>query len=131
MIKITFPSFDFANDADKYELAASVRFSWLNFSSEIRLYLTYFQNGFKISTVIISTISSFIFTHIQPICMQTSSFNFFLFSVKLSHHMQTHLLALCHIYVLSVVSASAQWYEGFEISRCRCVFAIKDLVTSI
>ena len=74
VINITFPSLVFANNADKHELAASVRFSWLNFSSEIRLYLTYFQNCFKISAAIISTISSFIFTHIQPIRMQTCSF---------------------------------------------------------
>ena len=44
----------------------TVRFAWLNFSSKITLYQTYFPNRFKISASIISAISSFIFTHIQP-----------------------------------------------------------------
>ena len=67
VINITFP-FDFAKDGDKYELTASVCFPRLNFSSEIRLYLTYFQNCFKrLTAVIISTISSFIFFHTRSL----------------------------------------------------------------
>ena len=75
VINITVPCFVFADDADRDGLCAAVRFSWLNFRSEIRLYHTYFPNCFTISAAIISTISSFIFTHIQPTRMKLCCFN--------------------------------------------------------
>ena len=81
-------------------LCATVRFSWLNFSSKITLYQAYFPNHFKISAAIISTISSFIFTHIQPTIMTKYFFKQLLFPAQPSHPLQTHLLALSHIQTL-------------------------------
>ena len=96
MINITFPCFLFRSDAKRDRLCAAVRFSWLNFSGKIRLYRTYFPNYFKFSAATISAISSFNFTHMQPTRMKIYFFLNILFSVKPSHPLQTHLLALSH-----------------------------------
>ena len=103
VINITFPCFLYPNGADRDGLCATVRFSWLNFSSKITLYETYFPNRFKISAAIISAISSFIFTHIQPTLMTKYFFKHLLFSAQPSHPLQTHLLALSHLHLSCVI----------------------------
>ena len=94
VVNTTFPCFLYPNDANRDGLCATVCFSWLNFSTEITLYQTYFSNCFKISAVIISTISPLIFSHIQPTLETKKIFSHLLFSPQPSHPLQTHLLAL-------------------------------------
>ena len=79
VINIIFPCFLFRSDAKRDGHCAAVCFSWLNFSSEIRLYHTYFPNYFKFSAATISAISSSNFTHMQPTRTKIFFFNSFYF----------------------------------------------------
>ena len=114
---INFPCFLYQNDANRDGLYAALRCSWLNFSSEITLYQTYFPNRFKISAAIISTISSFIFTHIQPTLKTKNLFKHLLFSAQPSHPLQTHLLALSHIHTC----ANCQCKHCFRATDTLCI----------
>ena len=89
-----------------HSVKMTVHFSWLNFSSKITLYQAYFPNRFKISAAIISAISSFIFTHIEPTLMTKKIFNIFYSQhsqVTHSRHTIWHLISHIHIY-LSVLA---------------------------
>ena len=113
VINITFPCFLYPNDADRDGLwTCHCPFSWLNFSSKITLYQTYFPKRFKICAATISAISSFIFTHIQPTLKSKKKLNIFY-----SQHNQVTLCRLTfwqyiYIYIYNMCSPLYNIYSS-------------------
>ena len=94
------------NDTDRDGLCATVRFLWLNFSSESTLYQTYFPNYFRISAAIISAIFPIIFTHIQ-LRLKTTTKIYIFYSqhnqLTLCRHTFWHLV-ICNTLLYWVIS---------------------------